>query len=50
MAKGVVQDSLNPICFSEDSEKYIAVESIEIQQTSHVLTLKETTEISADEP
>ena len=28
MAKGFVQDSLNPICFSEDSEKYIAVESI----------------------
>ena len=70
-----VRDPFNPICFSEDPEKYIEEESIlsiltayehnrdvlelkgeellflqnKIQQTSDVLTLTESTEISANE-
>ena len=46
MVKIFVQDPLNPICFSEDSEKYIEVDSIICILTSYkhnqdVLELKE---------
>ena len=46
MAKFFVQDPFNPICFSEDSEKYIEVESIicilaSYKHNQDVLELKE---------